>query len=84
MSDITSGWNLDKIVVGTANIIILACLVLGQVFGIAPLFLAWVAIVSCVFMLIGLVIKVVPLSILLSKHGVKPGAIFKSVQKEEW
>jgi hypothetical protein len=79
MSDITSGLNLDKIIVGANNIIILACLVLGQVFGIAPLLLTWVAIVSCVVMLIGLVTKVVPLSILLSKRGVKAGAIFKEI-----
>jgi hypothetical protein len=84
MSDTTSGLNLDKIIVGANNIIILACLLVGQVFGIAPLLLTWVAIVSCAVMLIGLFTKVVPLSLLLSGFGVKAGSIFKSTGKEDW
>lgn len=79
MSNDTSGFTLDKVIVGTNNIIILACLMFGQVFGIASLFLTWVAIVSSVIMLIGLFTKVVPLSIVLQRFGVKAGAIFKEV-----
>ena len=77
MTDTTSGWNLDKIIVGTNNVIILLCLVLGQVFGVAPLFLTWVAIVSAAIMVIGLFSKVVPLSLVLSKAGIRSGSIFK-------
>ena len=77
MSNNTSGLNLDKIIVGANNVIILLSLLLGQVFGVLPLFFTWVAIVSAAVMLIGLFTKVVPLSIVLSKSGVKSGAIFQ-------
>ena len=70
---------MDKVLVGTNNVIILLSILLGQVFGVATLFFAWVAILSAVIMLIGLFTKVAPMSIVLSKLGVREGAVFKEV-----